>query len=209
MRRGKPKLTALWSALDEASFGSDRTLNLRELLPTGAEAKMRTETWLRARQVTKAEDVLIITGRGNQSVGGVGVIRREILGMMPGLRRRGIVDSWREHSPGSIVVTLAPVSSLFSAAKRRRDSNVEKPPQDETSFSGLTKETLVDLRQLAINNLDSLGVEHSETFVREEMARIFSKLMSAIPAADRGEDKLRASLRQALDESVDAGGGKA
>jgi hypothetical protein len=29
----KPKLTALWHALDEAAFGAERILNLRESLP--------------------------------------------------------------------------------------------------------------------------------------------------------------------------------
>jgi hypothetical protein len=120
VQRGKPKkLTALWSALDEAAFGAERILNLRESLPSAAEARARTEAWLRLRQVTKPEEVLIITGRGNQSAGGIGVIRKEVLAMMPRFKKRGIVESWKEHSPGSIVVKLAPTSSLFSAASRR------------------------------------------------------------------------------------------
>ncbi|HXV16136.1 MAG TPA: Smr/MutS family protein [Gemmatimonadaceae bacterium] len=208
MRRGKPKLSALWHALDEASFGSERTLNLRESLPTVAEARQRAEVWLRARQVTKAEEVLIITGRGNNSVGGIGMIRQSILALMPSLKRRGIVESWREHSPGSIIVTLAPVSALFSVARRRRDTSAATPQLDDSSFAGLSRETVSSLRQLAINNLDSLGVEHSEAFVRKEMIRVFSTLMAALPESQRNEDSLLASLRHAISEGDDISRGK-
>jgi hypothetical protein len=200
LQRRKPKLTALWHALDEAAFGSERTLNLRELLPSAAEARARTETWLRMRQVTKPEEVLIITGRGNQSAGGIGVIRKEVLAMMPGLRKRGIVESWREHSPGSIIVKIAPTSALFSAAKRRRDARPATSAGDEGDLTGLERETILMLRQLALRNLDTLGVEHDEPFVRQEMATIFSALTSAIPETERREEALRQSLRNALEE---------
>ena len=200
MQRGKPKLTALWHALDEAAFGSERTLNLRELLPSAAEARARTETWLRSRQVTKPEEVLIITGRGNQSLGGIGVVRKEILGMMPGLRRRGIVESWREHSPGSLVVKLAPTSALFAAPKRRRGASPDSSKSEDASLAGLESETVTMLRQLALRNLDNLGVDHETEFVRKEMERIFSTLMAAMPNGERSEVKLRASMRNALEE---------
>ena len=200
MQRGKPKLTALWHALDEAAFGNERTLNLRELLPSAAEARARTETWLRARQVTRPEEVLIITGRGNQSSGGVGVIRKEILGMMPALRRRGIVESWREHSPGSLVVKLAATSALFAAPKRRRGAIADASKVEDTSLSGLEPETATMFRQLALRNLDNLGVNHETEFVRKEMQRIFSTLMGAMPNGERNEEKLRSSIRNALEE---------
>lgn len=201
MQRGKPKLTALWHALDEAAFGAERTLNLRESLPSAAEARTRTEAWLRMRQVTKPEEVLVITGRGNQSAGGIGVIRKEVLAMMPGLRKRGVIESWREHSPGSIVVKLAPTSALFSAAKRRRDTKPASAATDNSDLAGLEIETILMLRQLALRNLDALGVDHAEAFVRQEMATIFSALTSAISAGDRREEALRTSLRNALEES--------
>jgi len=199
MPRGKPKLTALWHALDEAAFGSERTLNLRELLPSAAEARARTETWLRARQVTKPEEVLIITGRGNQSSGGIGIIRKEILGMMPGLRRRGIVESWREHSPGSLIVKLAPTSALFSAPKRRRGTE-RTESQVEAPLAGLEAGTVSMLKQLALRNLDTLGVNHDTEFVQQEMQRIFSMLTNALPAGARSEESLRKSISNALEE---------
>jgi hypothetical protein len=200
MTRGKPKLTALWHALDEAAFGSERTLNLRETLPSAAEARARTETWLRGRQVTKPDEVLIITGRGNQSAGGVGVIRREILALMPALRRRGIVESWREHSPGSLIVKLAPTSALFSAPKRRRGSEGGINATDESPLAGLEPATVTMLEQLALRNLDNLGVDHEADFVLKEMQRIFSMLTSALPASGRSEEALRNSIRNALEE---------
>jgi hypothetical protein len=195
----------LWHALDEAAFGSERTLNLRDSLPSAADARARTESWLRARQVTKPDEVLIITGRGNQSPGGIGIIRKEILAMMPSLRRRGIVESWKEHSPGSIVVKLASTSALLSAGKRRRDTSADKNPEVKQSISGLERETVALLRQLALSNLEALGVESAEEFVRAEMARSFSILSSAIPEAERTEAALRSSIRKAIDEGSDIG----
>lgn len=201
MPRGKPKLTALWRALDEAAFGSERTLNLRELLPSAAGARTRTEVWLRARQVTKPEEVLIITGRGNQSAGGIGVIRREILAMMPGLRRRGIVESWREQSPGSLIVKLAPTSSLFSAPKRRRSKENSEEGRTDRVLEGLDQTTSTMLRHLALRNLDALGINHDDEFVQQEMEQIFSTLTSALPPGARTEEALRSSIQNALDEA--------
>ena len=75
----------------------------------------------------------------------------------------------------------------------------------EASISGLERETIAMLRQLALANLDALGVESDEPFVRAEMDRIFSILSSAIPPAERTEAALRASLRNAIEEGSDNG----
>jgi hypothetical protein len=202
--RPKPKLKALWNALDEAAFGAERILNLRELLPTAAEARAKADVWLRSRQVMKPQEVLIITGRGNQSVGGVGVVRQEILGMLPSLRRRGVVESWKEHTPGSIIVKLAPMSALLLASKRRRDgSDVMPKEQDPKSLAALSSSTLRLLRQLAVQNLELLGVTDSKPFVDQEMIRTFSTLAASVPAGDGGEERLRAAIRRAIDEVSD------
>ena len=202
--QSKPKIKALWQAMDEAVFGVERTLNLRESLPSAAEARARTEVWLKGRQVTRPEEVLIITGRGNQSVGGVGVIRQEVLGMLPMLRRRGIVESWREHSPGSIVVKLAPLSALLSAGNRRRDVANQLRPFDPDVLEGLSAELRALLRQLALQHLESLGVDASESFVQQEMMRTFSTLaMSLTDTGDR-EAGLRAAILSALAEDPEA-----
>jgi hypothetical protein len=152
----------------------------------------------------KPQEVLIITGRGNQSVGGVGIIRQEILQMLPSLRRRGVVESWREHTPGSIIVKLAPMSALLLASKRRRDgSNAMPEEQDPTSLSALSSNTLKLLRQLAVQNLESIGVNDSRPFIESEMVRTFSALAASVPPGDNREERLRAALRRAIDEVSD------
>lgn len=196
----RPQLKALWQAMDEAVFGQERTLNLRESLPSAAEARSRAEVWLRGRQVTRTEEVLIITGRGNQSAGGVGVIREEIIGMMPALRRKGIVESWREHSPGSLVVKLAPLSSLLGAGKRRRDASDVRPPADTGALAGLEAETRELLKQLALRNLDALGIDASEQFIKQEMAKSFSTLLASIPEGAGREEVLRVAILSAIEE---------
>ena len=197
-------MKALWNALDEAAFGAERILNLREMLPTAAEARAKTDVWLRSRQVMKPQEVLIITGRGNQSAGGVGIIRQEILGMLPSLRRRGVVESWREHTPGSIIVKLAPMSALLLASKRRRDSADAMPEEvDPKSLAALGATTLRLLRQLAVQNLELLGVTDSRPFIEQEMVRTFSALAASIPAGENREERLRAAIRRAIEEVSD------
>ena len=204
MHSRKPTLKALWNALDEAAFGPECILNLRELLPTAAEARTRTDVWLRSRQVMKSQEVLIITGRGNQSVGGVGVIRQEILAMLPSLRRRGIVESWKEHNAGSIVVKLAPMSALLLATRRRRDdSRAMLVDPDPKSLSELEPETLRLLRQLAIQNLESLGVSDVKPFIEQEMLRNFSSLAGSVSSGENREERFRDAIRGAIDEISD------
>lgn len=204
MRPERPKLKALWNALDEAAFGPERILNLRELLPTAVEARSRTDVWLRSRQVMKPQEVLIITGRGNQSAGGVGIIRREILEMLPSLRRRGVVESWKEHTPGSIVVKLAPMSALLLASKRRRDASNAMPEEpDPESLAALESNTLRLLRQLAIQNLELLGVNDTKPFIEQEMVRTFSALAGSVPPGENRESRLCDAIRRAIEEVSD------
>src|ERR1041385_1178825 len=98
-------LKGLGSAFDAVNFGHSRTLNLRESLPSADQARKRAEAWLRMHQVMRSESVLVITGRGNQSVGGVGVVKEAITALLHSLRGRGVVSGWAEHTPGSVVVT--------------------------------------------------------------------------------------------------------
>lgn len=202
MARERPKSKSLSYALDEATFGTERTLNLRESLPTAAEARARADVWLRARQVTRAEEVLVITGRGNQSVGGVGIIRQELLAMLPSLKRRGIVESWREHTPGSIVIKLASMSALLEAPRRRRGNASPEQATASVELAGLEPETLALLRQIASQNLMTLGITESQLFIEQEMQRTFSKLIRALPADGNKE----ASLQQAIAKMISEGG---
>lgn len=204
MQREKPKLTALWRALDEAAFGPERTLNLRESLPSAADARARAEVWLRSRQMTRAKEVLVITGRGNQSVGGIGVVRKEILKMLPSLRRRGIVENWKEHSPGSIVVQIAPMSALLEAPRRRRNNGTQShAASGSPGLEGLQPDTIKLLKQLALQNLELLGITDSEAFLKKEMQRTFSAIMSGIPETGDREKGLSEAIRKAIDEVSD------
>lgn len=201
MRSKKPVLTALWHALDEAAFGPARTLNLRESLPSAASARSRADTWLRMRQAMKTEEVLLITGRGNQSFNGVGVIRQEILGLLPSLRRCGVVTGWKEHTPGSFVVTLAPLAALLAAPKRRRqEPDQSTADADRVSLMGLEAETISLLRVLAIQNLRQLGIADPQPFVEQEMVRSFSILAIQASTGPGGESTLRQAIRKAIEE---------
>jgi hypothetical protein len=203
MRSGRPGLKGLWQAFDETTFGPDRTLNLRESLPSAVEARARAESWLRMRQVMKPGDVLVITGRGNQSVNGVGVVRETIMALLPSLRRRGVVTSWREQTPGSIVVTLAPVTALLTAPRRNREpESTGRQQRDATpaSLSALEPETLSLLRRLAIRTIESLGVVDASPFVEEEMQRTFATLSKTLPVSTDREGKLQRAMRSAIEE---------
>lgn len=203
MRSGKVSLHPVWKAFDEVEFGQKNTLNLRESLPTAADARFRAEAWLRERQVSRASDVLVITGRGNQSPNGVSPVREAILGLLPLLRRRGVVEEWREHSPGSFVVKLASISSLLEAPRRKRDRKSIPPPPNPRSLEGLESSTLALLRRLALRSIESLGVRDPEKFIEAEMVSKFNSLAGGITPGAEGEARLRAAISAAIDQLDD------
>ncbi|HEY5087255.1 MAG TPA: hypothetical protein VII66_07875 [Gemmatimonadaceae bacterium] len=196
MSRGYP--THIQKAFDEVRFGPSRTLNLRESLPTADEARARADGWIRTKQVERAGELLIITGRGKGSEGGVSVVRQAILALFPSLRRRNVITKWEEHTAGSFVVTLAPMTAMFEALPRRRERVVPLPVPK--SLSALAPDTLNLLRELAVASLMLLGVHDSERFVESEMTSKFSKLTAALSGAEDPEAELRAAIRHALDE---------
>ena len=200
MPRGYPP--HIQKAFDELRFGPLRTLNLRESLPSADEARNRADGWIRAKQVERAGELLIITGRGNSSEGGVSAVRKAVLALFPSLRRRNVITGWQEHTPGSFVVTLAPMSALFEAPKRRRERR-EEPPAPPQSLSALAPETLSMLRDLAVASLTVLGVHDYDRFVQSEMTTKFATLSAALPGEDDPETELRAAIRHALDELND------
>lgn len=201
MASGKTPLEPVWRAFDEAEFGPKNSLNLRDSLPSAADARFRTESWLRERQVAGAKEVLIITGRGNRSPGGFPVVRKAILDLLPSLRRRGVVSEWREHSPGSLVVKLEPISALLNAPRRRRDrENPQQRAGDPRSLAALDKSTLQMLRSLAIRSLENLGVHDSAKFLETEMMSKFDALAASIPPGEGSEERLRKAIAAALEE---------
>jgi hypothetical protein len=200
MRSGKVSLHSVLRAFDEAEFGSKNTLNLRESLPTAADARYRTEMWLRERQISRATEVLVITGRGNQSPNGVSVVREAILALLPSLRRRGVVSEWREHSPGSFVVKLGSISAMLEAPRRKRDRTAQTTPANPETLKELDPSTIELLRRLAIRSLESLGVRETDKYVEAEMLSKFNSLAGAIKPGVEGEDRLREAIKAALDQ---------
>jgi hypothetical protein len=203
MRSGKVSLHSVWKALDEAEFGPKNILNLRESLPSAADARFRAEAWLRERQVSRTSEVLLITGRGNQSPGGISAVRSTILALLPALRRRGVVSDWREHTPGSFVVKLGSISSLLDAPRRKRDRALVAAPADPRSLAQLESSTLSLLRRLAVRSLESLGVQKPEKFVEAEMLTKFNSLAGGVIPGVEGEARLREAISVALDQLDD------
>jgi hypothetical protein len=200
MRSGKVSLHPVLKAFDEAEFGQKNILNLRESLPTAADARFRAEAWLRERQVSGAKDVLIVTGRGNQSPGGVSAVREAILALLPSLRRRGVVSEWREHSPGSVVVKLGSISSLLEAPRRKRERGAKTPTSSPESLKALDSSTLALLRTLAIRSLESLGVRDPAKFIESEMLSKFDSLAAGITPGAGGEARLREAIASAIEQ---------
>lgn len=196
-------LGQLWQAFDEARFGAGRTLNLRASLPTADEAARRAEAWLREQQVAAAGEVLIVTGRGNQSEEGISRVREAVIRVLHSLRRRGVVSAHAEHTAGSFVVTLAPMQALLEAPRRRRERTPAPKPAAPESLEALGEETRLLLRHLAERVLDALGVQDRDPFMEGEMLRQFGILAGTIPRELAGPERERAlqrAVRRALDD---------
>jgi len=189
-------------ALDEARFGPMRTLNLRNALPTVRQAEQRTEAWLRERQVSRAGELLVITGRGNQSPGGVSPVREAIVRLLASLKRRGVVASASEHTPGSFVVLPAPLSALREAARRSSEPS-PAPVADPAALRALDPATRLVLRHAAKRALEMLGVYDNEKFLEGEMVAQFALVAGAIPEGPEREGRLRAALEALMQDYDD------
>ena len=196
--RRRTGLSDLRQAFDEMRFGAENTLNLRDSLPTAAMAEARTEAWLRQRQVDRAAEVLIITGRGNQSDGGVSVVREGVQRLLLVLRRRGVVAGHLEHTPGSFVVTLAPLQALWESPRRKRGRGVAPMPPSPPSLESLDAETRSTLRNLAERSLEGLGIKDTDAFVPGEMLRQFGAIAATVGEAPDRDRRLAAAVRAAL-----------
>lgn len=188
------------SALDELRFGSQRTLNLREDLPSAAEAAQRAERWLKEHQVRGSEEVLIITGRGNQSLGGIAVLRPAIEKLLFSLRRRGVVLSHSDHGPGAFTIRLAPMRAVVNAPKRKRETTRSEVA---VAYHGMSAPAADLLRQLAERSLHSLGVAANERAIAEEMHRYLRVIVPALRPTSNDEAadaQLVRALRAALAE---------
>lgn len=190
----------LQQAFDEVRFGTTRTLNLRTSLPTASEAAARVERWLRQHQVQQSGEVLVITGRGNNSADGVSVVREASVRVFHDLRKKGVIAGFAEHTPGSFVVTLAPVNAMFDAAKRRREQSPPPAPAAPPTLAALSDETRNLLRVLAERSLDALGVRDRAAFVEGEMLKLFGALGATVPPGPDRERRLRTAIQAAMSE---------
>jgi hypothetical protein len=193
---------SLHQAFDEMRFGADRTLNLRTHHPSREQAVRRAENWLRERQMSRASEALVITGRGNNSPDGVSVVREALVQLFASLRRRGVIDQVVEHTPGSFVVTFAKLNAVRDAPQRARNPH-EPPPRDPAALAALEPETRALLRRLAKRAIEELGVEPKPSFVEQEMLAQFAAAASGVPAGADREQRLRDVLRAALHEYDD------
>ena len=200
--------TDLLRSFDEIQFGSARTLNLRDTFPTAADARYRADAWLRQRQATSTEDLLIVTGRGKGSPDGIPAIKQVIILLLHSLRRQGVVKDWREHTPGSFVVQPAKMTELLSAMPRRREPANQPLRRDPAEvglvLDGLAKETVKVLRILAERSLDDLGIKDRTGLVESEMARKLSALTPGLPVTGDRDAALRSVIIRATEE-LDAG----
>lgn len=197
--------SALNKAFDEVRFGARRTLNLRAQQPTALQAVQHTEAWLRSQQVEGASEVLVITGRGNRSVEGVSPVRQAVAKLLPSLRRRNVVKSFVEHTPGAFAVTLAPVRALFEAPSRRRERGPRAELPLPATLAALDIETQAQLRELALLSLEALGIRtanHAQ--IEDEMQRQFAALASSIEDNDDREALLQQAMMRAKEEYDDA-----
>jgi hypothetical protein len=183
---------------DEVRFGSQRTLNLREGF-TAPEAVRRAESWLREHQIKGSLEVLLITGRGNHSIGGMPVIKPAVEKLLFSLRRRGVVASHRDHSPGAFAVELAPIRALSDAPHRKREPS-NPPARPSLEIQGLGRDTTGLLRDLAERSLDELGITSDEAQIGDEMQRQLGLLLPALPTGPQMEEHLQAALRAAIAE---------
>ena len=198
--RSKSPLTLL-QAFDEARFGAGRTLNLRAQLPSATQAVARVESWLREQQVARAGEVLIITGRGNNSPGGISAVRAAVAKRLSVLRRQGVVRTAREHSPGAFAVTLAPISALVDAAPRSGRAHERPPSIESAALAGITPAGRTALRTLAVRSLEELGAGAlAERVVVDEMVRLFGRLSASVRDAANPDVALCAAVDAALDE---------
>jgi hypothetical protein len=193
-------IVALHRAFDEARFGRERTLNLRATLPRPKEAEQRCEAWLRERQVAHSDELLIITGRGINSWDGESVVREAVVRLLGSLRRRGVVASWHEHTPGSFVVTVAPIRALREAPRRSGRRHIT--PSDPEVLRGIAPQVRARLRELAQLALEQLGVREPRMFVEDEMVTQYTLLARGIPKGPDYERRLLAAIDRAIEEHV-------
>ena len=180
-RRSVTPVIPIERAFDELRFGTARTLNLRDSLPTVAQAEARLEAWLRQRQADGGGEVLVITGRGLGSLDGVGRVREAVLTRCRRLKRLNVVADAREHGPGAVVVTVLPLRAVINAPRLRTGRKTPVQLGEPGELSALPDDIRSILREVALLAIQRLGVLNpGESTIADEMRWQFGVLSSGI-----------------------------
>jgi hypothetical protein len=115
------------------------------------------------------------------------------------LRRRNVIDRYEEHTPGSFSVQLAPISAMVDAPRRRRDRETIPAPDAMPDIGNANRRML---RDLAERTLEGLGIKLTDVFIETEMQRQLRALSAAIGTGPDRDERLRAALRAALDQTI-------
>ena len=200
-RRGSTPVIPIERAFDELRFGASRTLNLRDGLPTVAQAEQRVEAWLRQVQADGGGDALVITGRGLGSLDGVGRVREAVLQKCTRLRRLNVVLTVREHGPGALVVTVATLKALVEAPRLRTGRKTPVPVADPGELAALPDDVRATLREMALLTIHRLGVRRpAEAMIADEMRAQFGAISPGIAGAADPEAALRDATQRLLQE---------
>lgn len=188
-------------AFDELRFGAARTLNLRDGLPTVAQAEQRVEAWLRQVQAGGGGEALVITGRGLGSLDGVGRVRAAVLQKCTRLKRLNVVTAVREHGPGAVVVTVAPLKALVEAPRLRTGRTTPVTHADPAELAALPSDVRATLREIALLAIERVGVRQpTEASIADEMRAQFGALTPALAAAPDPVAALRTVASRLLQE---------
>jgi hypothetical protein len=184
-------------AFDMLRFGADRILNLRDGLPTAAQAETRVDAWLRRQQAAGVVEVLVITGRGVRSLDGVGKVRASVLRRCTQLKRLNVVASVSEHGPGALIVRVAPLRALVNAPRLRTGRKPLPSPIDPSELGALSPTVRTVLREVATLAIQRLGVAlPTEAMIADEMRAQFASLAaSVVHDDDRDAALLRVAMR--------------
>ena len=188
----------LLRAFDTVRFGEQNILNLRESLPTAADAAQRAEQWLRQKQVEAVEEVLVVTGRGRNSDHGISPVREAVVRVISSLRRRNVVERYEEHTAGSFSIRLASIGAMVDAPRRKRE---KKAPASQGPLPALSPANQRMLRDLAERSLESLGIKDTHAFLDLEMQRQLGAISAAVGSGPDQEERLRLALRAALEQT--------
>ena len=139
---------------------------------TGGEARLRAESWLRARQAEGARTVVLVTGRGNRSQG-LPVLRGEIEVLLDSLVGALVARFTLVDGGGGFRVELRPPPPAPRASPALDRAKVEREYGPE-------------LLRRAEEALWDLGIAPTPALLRAEIRRILAE--EGAPEDDEEED---------------------